>query len=637
MGWPWQRQEKQAESEPRLEPLSDRQYKALFFSLLEVVDSPEQVRARLGGREGDRSFLSWLRRFGRSLLKNPATHEALTQQMIALAAINLGALSDLAREIGEQLLAKATEQPSEEALPTEAAAHESANSGHVLTEEEDKQAEFYLQQGNEAFMQGDFIGAIAAYDQALHIKPDDHETLYNKGVLLSHLGRYEEAIATYDQALHVKPNDHKALNNKGVSLNDLGRYEEAIVAYDQALHIKPDDHEALNNRGVSLANLGQYEEAITAYDQTLHIKPDDHEAWINRGIAADSSFKCNTPVAFSLPASLQDKSLDQRGYEGQIACYTIGLSHVQKSENPEGWGQLYRYKGRAHYFHGRFLPNAKRYLREAVAAYEVALTTLTAFPSNHLEVIQDAIRAHLGLNQPEKTSKYRQQGLEVFNQLLNDALTPTQKQRLEQQFSGFSQIQVDSLIREGNPTQALQTAERYKNRTLGWILDTWQETITIPSWADIQTLLAPSTAALYWHLSPDSLTTFLLTAEASAPIAFTQPTAELEPWLKKWNQQYQAYRGKGKAAEANKDFDAWRTGLQSSLDELKEILKISELEENLPNVSQLLLIPHRDLHCLPLHALFSDHFTISHLPSLKVGLKLKQRATLTHLALSCPC
>ena len=49
MGWPWQRKEKQTDKE--LEPLSDsplerlrrRQYKALFFSLLEVTDSPEQV------------------------------------------------------------------------------------------------------------------------------------------------------------------------------------------------------------------------------------------------------------------------------------------------------------------------------------------------------------------------------------------------------------------------------------------------------------------------------------------------------------------------------------------------------------------------------------------------------------------
>ena len=69
--------------------------------------------------------------------------------------------------------------------------------------------------------------------------------------------------------------------------------------------------------------------------------------------------------------------------------------------------------------------------------------------------------------------------------------------------------------------------------------------------------------------------------------------------------------------------------MQALLNELKEILKISELEEKLPNVSQLLLIPHRDLHCLPLHALFSDQFTISHLPSLQVGLTLKQRARST--------
>jgi len=37
MGWPWQRQEKQAEREPRLEPLSDRKYEQLFLALLKDV------------------------------------------------------------------------------------------------------------------------------------------------------------------------------------------------------------------------------------------------------------------------------------------------------------------------------------------------------------------------------------------------------------------------------------------------------------------------------------------------------------------------------------------------------------------------------------------------------------------------
>ena len=67
MVWPWQRKEKQAEHEPRLEPLSDRKYEQLFLALLDDVaagKSPEQIQALLGERRNDRSFVSWLRRYG---------------------------------------------------------------------------------------------------------------------------------------------------------------------------------------------------------------------------------------------------------------------------------------------------------------------------------------------------------------------------------------------------------------------------------------------------------------------------------------------------------------------------------------------------------------------------------------------
>ena len=142
---------------------------------------------------------------------------------------------------------------------------------------------------------------------------------------------------------------------------------------------------------------------------------------------------------------MQDESLDQRGsYEGEIACYTIGLRARSKRKNPEGWGQLYHYTGRAttSTVASSLMPDD--YLKEAINAYEAALTTLTAFPYSHLSLLQDAIRAHLGLNQPAKASEYREQGLKVFHQLLNADSTSTQKQRLEQKFSGFSQIQVDT-------------------------------------------------------------------------------------------------------------------------------------------------------------------------------------------------
>jgi tetratricopeptide (TPR) repeat protein len=147
-----------------------------------------------------------------------------------------------------------------------------------------------FEQGNLLLADQKFNAAIAAYDQALSLKPDYHQALNNKGVALSALGRKEEAIAAYDQALSLKPdyhqalyNDkHKALNNKGVALDDLGRKEEAIAAYDQALSLKPGYHQALYNKGVALSALSRKEEAIAAYDQALNLKPDYHQALYNK-------------------------------------------------------------------------------------------------------------------------------------------------------------------------------------------------------------------------------------------------------------------------------------------------------------------------------------------------------------------
>jgi tetratricopeptide (TPR) repeat protein len=139
--------------------------------------------------------------------------------------------------------------------------------------------------GNALYQIGRTEEAIASYDKALAIKPDDHEAWNNRGNALLQIGRTEEAIAAYDKALAIKPDDHEAWNNRGVALLQIGRTEEAIAAYDKALAIKPDDHQAWNNRGNALGQIGRTEEAIAAYDKALAIKPDKHEAWNNRGVA----------------------------------------------------------------------------------------------------------------------------------------------------------------------------------------------------------------------------------------------------------------------------------------------------------------------------------------------------------------
>jgi tetratricopeptide (TPR) repeat protein len=179
--------------------------------------------------------------------------------------------------------------------------------------------------------------AIAAYDQALQIKPDDHEAWNNRGSALGNLGRYEEAITACDQALQIKSDKHEAWFNRGIALVNLGRYEEAITACDQVLQIKPDDHEAWNNRGGALVNLGRYEEVITACDQALHLKPDLSEAWNNRSNALFNLGRYEEAIA-ACDQVLQIKpddhevwhnrgnALDELGrYEESLASYDQAL------------------------------------------------------------------------------------------------------------------------------------------------------------------------------------------------------------------------------------------------------------------------------------------------------------------------
>ena len=75
------------------------------------------------------------------------------------------------------------------------------------------------------------------------------------------LGRPDEALASYDQALALRPDDANTFNNRGSALMALGHAEEALASYDRALAIKPDHAEArdLLQRAVELA--GSYGDA----------------------------------------------------------------------------------------------------------------------------------------------------------------------------------------------------------------------------------------------------------------------------------------------------------------------------------------------------------------------------------------
>ena len=157
--------------------------------------------------------------------------------------------------------------------------------------------------GNALFALNRIEEAIESYDTALSIFPELSEaatnrrraidvlrgtgsrfadSVYTKGVLLLREGRFKEAMAAFDEALEVRPNFVDALSNRATSLSEEKRYEEALEGFDQALAIDSDHAISWNNRANTLVAMKRFEDAVASYDRALELSPMFLEARDNR-------------------------------------------------------------------------------------------------------------------------------------------------------------------------------------------------------------------------------------------------------------------------------------------------------------------------------------------------------------------
>ncbi|MBH8565152.1 CHAT domain-containing protein [Nostoc sp. CENA67] len=505
--------------------------------------------------------------------------------------------------------------------------------------------------------------AIASYDQALAIQPDYHEVWIDRGVVLFNLKRWSDAIASWDKALASQPDFYLAWYNRGIALDNLGRRTEAITSYHKAITIKPDFHLAWYNQAVALFYLKQFTQAIVSYDNALQIKLDYWEAWIGRGTAA--GHLDNVDLSLSTDIALTNPALQQGGYEGRLASYEEGLKHVRSDTHPEGWGRLHLAIANAYYDRGRKHYTSYDDWYQALNEYNQALSTLTSedFPELHLEVVQSMIKVLLSLGEIAQAQELQEYSADILQQLLSEPTRSHEsKKQLALKFAGIRQLAVDLYVEYGDLVEAWEMAELGKNSCLTWLLDDWKEEIYSPRYDSVQQLLNPTTAIIYWHISPVGLNTFIIKDQAPSPILVFIPIQNVgtigtttyfnelplpeavrrlikfEDWLEDWNQTHEGYRSQAPDYH-NKSSHSWRLEMEQRLLKLKDILQISTIEQELEGITQLILIPHRELHRLPLHALFSlssyqeylpnleSNFAISYLPSVQIGLSLKNTNT----------
>ncbi|MBP5973755.1 tetratricopeptide repeat protein [Brasilonema sp. CT11] len=495
--------------------------------------------------------------------------------------------------------------------------------------------------------------AIASYEQAAQINPNSHEVWIDKGVVQFSLGRWDDAISSWEKALEIKPDYYLGWFNCAVALDNLGQREEAIACYDKAIEFYPQFELAWYNRAMLLFYLQRFEEAIASYDSALQIKPEYWEAWIARGNAAES-------VVYRNNSHLNSAQVYEQGLEEKLTSYEQGLKYVDQNTQPEGWGRLHLALGNAYYDQGKRRSTPSYYWQQAVTAYNQALHTLTPEPFAllHLEVLQNLIKTLVALGQTSQAQDFHLYGTDFIQFLLSETTqSDEEKKQLALKFAGFEQLAVDIAVQSGEIAQAIEIAERGKNACLTWLLYGWTDQIKPLSYQSIQQLLNPTTAIIYWHLSPCALHTFIIKYKSPEPILIFKPVldrvidevplpemvqrlVEFEDWLKDWNQQYKEYQQLQINDPSDKSVHPWQAEMDRWLLNLKQILNISTIVNELEDITNLILIPHRDLHRFPLHALFNlssvwqeesskqNNYTYTYLPSIQIGFSFKSQQLL---------
>jgi tetratricopeptide (TPR) repeat protein len=164
-------------------------------------------------------------------------------------------------------------------------------------------------QGVQLAEEGDYVSAVARWEEFLDANPDVFQVYLNIGDAYREMGDTEEAIASYEKVLEQDASHIGALSNIGethlqggnpdaalpyferaiqtgpeqpeIYFNVAEVYfsarllEQAVGYYQRALEINPEFHRAQRQVGFAYVNIGDIEKALAAFERFLEIAPED--------------------------------------------------------------------------------------------------------------------------------------------------------------------------------------------------------------------------------------------------------------------------------------------------------------------------------------------------------------------------
>jgi tetratricopeptide (TPR) repeat protein len=154
-----------------------------------------------------------------------------------------------------------------------------------------------MDRGGEYAEQGEYDEAIAEFQAAIELEPNNPDAHRNLGTAYGEQGKWEEAAAAYEKAIELDPDFGEAYGDLVWPYVELGRLQEAIAAGEKGIELAPNYAMAYNNLGVVYGAQGDLDRAVTLLRQAIQVDPDCADAHYNLGFAYESLGQAEEAIA----------------------------------------------------------------------------------------------------------------------------------------------------------------------------------------------------------------------------------------------------------------------------------------------------------------------------------------------------
>jgi len=144
-------------------------------------------------------------------------------------------------------------------------------------------ARLWTERGWVCVGQGNWKGALEAFDKALSAGGRDEDTTVVRITVLRVLKRWEEAERRSLEAVEASPDSARLWTERGSVFSDQRRCDEALDAFDRALAADPSYEDALAARIAALRLSQRWEEAERRSLEAVEASPGSAGLWTERG------------------------------------------------------------------------------------------------------------------------------------------------------------------------------------------------------------------------------------------------------------------------------------------------------------------------------------------------------------------